>query len=128
MVEILGNALTTMMPRFLSHPIIARSMRRYLAAMIEQQSGRIRWDFVERLQKSKLEVRWVMFAKIDETIQEIRNAVQRGIARKEKGKEEAAKRETEIRTDLDHLYALKERALRILDRSGRHPDQHHLGS
>ncbi|PIX85521.1 MAG: dynamin, partial [Nitrospirae bacterium CG_4_10_14_3_um_filter_53_41] len=94
MVEILGNALTTMMPRFLSHPIIARSMRRYLAAMIEQQSGRIRWDFVERLQKSKLEVRWVMFAKIDETIQEIRNAVQRGIARKEKGKEEAAKRET----------------------------------
>ncbi|OIP61287.1 MAG: dynamin [Nitrospirae bacterium CG08_land_8_20_14_0_20_52_24] len=128
MVEILGNALTTMMPRFLSHPIIARSMRRYLAAMIEQQSGRIRWDFVERLQKSKLEVRWVMFAKIDETIQEIRNAVQRGIARKEKGKEEAAKRETEIRTDLDHLYALKERALRILDRSGRHPDPHHLGS
>ena len=128
MVEILGNALTTMMPRFLSHPIIARSMRRYLAAMIEQQSGRIRWDFVERLQKSKLEVRWVMFAKIDETIQEIRNAVQRGIARKEKGKEEAAKRETEIRTVLDQLYALKERALRILDRSGRHPDQHHLGS
>ena len=128
MVEILGNALTTMMPRFLSHPIIARSMRRYLAAMIEQQSGRIRWDFVERLQKSKLEVRWVMFAKIDETIQEIRNAVQRGIARKEKGKEEAAKRETEIRTDLDHLYALKERTLRILDRSGRHPDPHHLGS
>lgn len=128
MVEILGNALTTMMPRFLSHPIIARSMRRYLAAMIEQQSGRIRWDFVERLQKSKLEVRWVMFAKIDETIQEIRNAVQRGIARKEKGKEEAAKRETEIRTVLDQLYALKERALRILDRSGRHPDPHHLGS
>ena len=128
MVEILGNALTTMMPRFLSHPIIARSMRRYLAAMIEQQSGRIRWDFVERLQKSKLEVRWVMFAKIDETIQEIRNAVQRGIARKEKGKEEAAKRETEIRTVLDQLYALKERALRILDRSSRHPDPHHLGS
>jgi len=128
MVEILGNALTTMMPRFLSHPIIARSMRRYLAAMIEQQSGRIRWDFVERLQKSKLEVRWVMFAKIDETIQEIRNAVQRGIARKEKGKEEAAKRETEIRTDLDHQYGLKERALRILDHSGRHPDPHHLGS
>jgi hypothetical protein len=113
MVEILGDALTSLMPRFVSHPVIVRSMRRYLAAMIEQQSGRIRWDFVERLQKSKLEVRWVLFGRIDDAIQGIKDAVERGMAQKEKGQEDVTRRAAEIRSELEELYELKERVLKI---------------
>lgn len=121
MMEILGEALTTVMPRFVSHPIIIRSMRRYLTAMIEQQSGRIRWDFVERLQKSKLKVRWVMFGRIDDTVQGIREAVKRGMAQREKGKREAEQRAAEIACDLQQLYALKEKVLALREMTAAPP-------
>ncbi len=94
MIEMLGNALTTILPSFLSRRLVFNSMKTHLTEMIDRQAGRIRWDFVERLQKCRLDFRWEMSNRIDEVIKRIKDAIESGMARKgseEKGIEETKK-------------------------------------
>jgi GTPase SAR1 family protein len=108
MVEMLGEAITSLMPRFISNRIVTRAMRRYLHEMIEQQAGRIRWDFLNRLQKSRLEFRWQMLGKIDETARGIREAVRKGVEDRTRGEETARQREEEVKKDRESLYAIRD--------------------
>ena len=114
MIEMLGDALTSLMPRFISNRIVYKNMRKYLLEMIERQSGRIRWDFVDRLQKSRLEFRWQMLGRIDETIKGIREAIERGIEYRQKSQEELMRRQEEIEKELDRLYNVKNRIVEII--------------
>ena len=118
MIEMLGDALTSLMPRFISNRIVYKNMRKYLLEMIERQSGRIRWDFVDRLQKSRLEFRWQMLGRIDETIKGIREAIERGIEYRQKSQEELTRRQDEIEKELDRLYTLKNRIVGIIRATG----------
>ncbi len=118
MIEVLGDALTLLMPRFLSKRIVHRNMKKYLLEMIDRQAGRIRWSFVERLQKSRLEFRWQMLGRIDEAIKGIREAVQKGIESRKRGAEEAKRQEKEVGDELDRLYSLRDSALRIKEQAG----------
>lgn len=115
MIEMLGDALTSLMPKFISNRIVYRNMKKYLLEMIERQSGRIRWDFVDRLQKSRLEFRWQMLGRIDETIKGIREAIQKGIEYRRKSQEELARRQKEIEEELDKLYNVKNRIIEIIN-------------
>ena len=119
MIEMLGDALTSLMPRFISNRIVYKNMRKYLLEMIERQSGRIRWDFVDRLQKSRLEFRWQMLGRIDETIKGIREAIERGIEYRQKSQEELTRRQDEIKKELDRLYTLKNRIVGIIRATGQ---------
>ncbi|GBD99371.1 bacterial dynamin-like protein [bacterium BMS3Abin07] len=118
MIEMLGEALTSLMPRFVSNRIVRRTMKKYLLEMIERQSGRIRWDFIDRLQKSRLEFRWQMLGKIDETVKGIGEAVRKGLEERKKGEETARKREVEVKEELDRLYILKEKILKTKESTG----------
>jgi tRNA U34 5-carboxymethylaminomethyl modifying GTPase MnmE/TrmE len=115
MIEMLGEALTSLMPRFISNRIIYKHMKSYLLEMIERQSGRIRWDFVDRLQKSQREFRWQMMERIDETIRGIRDAIKKGLDYREKGSEELNVRQREVQEELEKLQDLKKRISRIID-------------
>ncbi|NOY65672.1 MAG: hypothetical protein GXO97_09825 [Nitrospirae bacterium] len=114
MIEMLGDALTSLMPKFISNRIVYKNMKKYLLEMIERQSGRIRWDFVDRLQKSRLEFRWQMLGRINETIKGIREAIQKGIEYRRKSREELARRQQEIEEELDKLYNVKSRIMEII--------------
>ncbi len=116
MIEMLGEALTSLMPRFLSNKIIYKNMKNYLLEMIERQAGRIRWDFVDRLQKSRLEFRWQMLGRIDETIKGIKEAIQRGIEYQRQSKEELVKRQQEIEVELKALKNIKDRITSIIQK------------
>jgi len=113
MIEMLGDALTSVLPSFLGKPLVFRGMKRYLADMIDRQAGRIRWDFVDRLQKSRRDFRWEMLAKIKETVDGISNAVRRGSEQRQKGIEEVMQREKEITAELQRLYSLKSHVMAI---------------
>jgi septin family protein len=114
MIEMLGDALTSLLPKFISNRIVYKNMKKYLLEMIERQSGRIRWDFVDRLQKSRLEFRWQMLGRIDETIKGIREAIHRGIEYRRKSQKELIRRQKEIEEELDKLYNVKNRIVEII--------------
>ena len=116
MIEMLGEALTSLMPRFLSNKIIYKNMKNYLLEMIERQAGRIRWDFVDRLQKSRLEFRWQMLGRIDETIKGIKEAIEKGIEYQKQSKEELQRRQLKIQEELRNLRSIKEKISGIIDR------------
>ncbi len=113
MIEMLGDALTSLMPRFVSNRIIRKNMREYMLEMIERQSGRIRWDFVDRLRKSRLEFRWEMYDRIDKTIRGIEGAVRKGIEIRKRSKEEAAQAEELVSKELSRLKELKDEVTSI---------------
>ncbi len=115
MIEMLGEALTSLMPRFISNRVIYKNMKKYLLEMIERQSGRIRWDFVDRLQKSQREFRWQMMERIDETTKGIRDAIKKGLDYREKGSEELDVRQREMLEELKKLQDVKERISRIME-------------
>ncbi|RME64568.1 MAG: dynamin [Nitrospirae bacterium] len=107
MIEMLGEALTSFLPKFLSHRIVYRAMRTYLLEMVERQSGRIRWDFVDRLQRSRREFRFQMLQKIADTVEGIRQAIEKGIKLKQLNEEEAEGKKAHLEGELRSLSSLK---------------------
>ncbi len=107
MVEMLGEALTSLLPKFISNAIVKRSMKNYMLEMIERQAGRIRWDFVERLQKSRLEFRWQMLQRIEETSKGIKDAVSSALRVRTESTEEMEASRQQVEQNLQRLHELK---------------------
>lgn len=84
-LEVLSKSLTLSLPKFVGDKIILKKMKEYLHEMIDTQSGRVRFDFAERLDKSKLDFRWEMFERIEATIEGISKAIEKGLSQKSKG-------------------------------------------
>ncbi len=115
-LELLTTSLTLALPRFISSTIILKKIHEYMHQMIDQQSGRIRFDFAERLDKSKLDFRWAMLQRIEATIEGISTAIEKGMNQRNKGEKEVEKRkqalsETAQKLDdaRDNLLAIKNR-------------------
>jgi hypothetical protein len=115
MLEVLSKSFTLSLPKFVGDKIILKKMKEYLHEMIETQSGRVRFDFAERLDKSKLDFRWEMFERIEATIKGISSAIEKGMNQKSKGEKAVGERkaillETQERMDVirDKLVTLRE--------------------
>ncbi len=117
MIEMLGNALTTILPSFLSRRLVFNSMKGYLTEMIDRQAGRIRWDFVERLQKCRLDFRWEMSNRIDEVIKRIKDAIESGMARKGSKAKEIEEAKKLLIEKVDRLKEIKAGLLQPLEPS-----------
>jgi|GEM_PF-87490 len=90
-LELLVSSLTFSLPKFIGEKIILKKMKEFLHQVIDMQSGRIRYDFAERLDKSKLDFRWEMLKRIEATIEGISTAIDKGISQRsmsEKGLQE----------------------------------------
>jgi len=111
-LEMLTSSITWSLPRFISGKIIFKKAREYLKEMIEMQGGRIRWDFVKRLDRSTLEFRQEMLQRIEHTIRGIRSAIDKGMDEKTRG-EDAVKRRAEEITGLRQT--IEQTTQRILD-------------
>lgn len=85
MLEVLSKSLTLSLPKFVGDKIILKKMKEYLREMIDTQSGRVRFDFAERLDKSKLDFRWEMYERIEATIKGISSAIEKGMSQKSRG-------------------------------------------
>ena len=56
-LTMLTTSLTFALPKLLGDKIIMRGMREFALQVIDQQAGRFRYDFIERLEKSKTDFR-----------------------------------------------------------------------
>lgn len=108
-LEMLAGALTLSLPKFIGEKIILKKMREYLHQVVDVQSGRVRYDFAERLDKSKLDFRWEMLQRIEATVEGIETAIKRGMAERNKGLEEVEDRKRSLYKTMVRMDSLREK-------------------
>jgi GTPase SAR1 family protein len=112
-LEMLTSSLTLALPRFVGRKVILKKMRQFAREAAEIQSGRVRYDFAERLDKSKLDFRREMLQRIEATVEGISVAITRGMADRDKGEREAAGRAEALLAEAARLEAARQSLLQL---------------
>jgi hypothetical protein len=112
-LELITQSFTFMLPRFISNRIFMKNSRELLLEMIDKQGGRIRFDFTERLNKSKYDFRWKMLQEIETTIEGISSAINKGMDNKSKGEASVEKRKEELSAIASQIDGVKGRLVEI---------------
>ncbi len=87
--ESVGKIISyTFLPSAVVHRKIRNELTKKLPEKVDMNCGRIRSDFVDRINKSAIELRWGMREKLKETIQFVEEAVGQALKLKEKSGEE----------------------------------------
>jgi GTPase SAR1 family protein len=113
-LELLRSSVIFALPGFISNRVIAKKIKEFLHEMIDKQGGRVRFDFTERLQKSKLDFRWKMLQRIEATIEGISSAINKGMNEKAKGEIAIKQRRNSCLETIGHINQLRERIADIL--------------
>ncbi len=108
-LEMLTSSLTLALPKFIGNRIIFKKIKEYMLQVIDIQGGRLRYDFAERLDKSKLEFRWEMLQKIEATIEGIGTAIEKGMNQRAKGEQEVNERTQTLSKVAGKLDELRDR-------------------
>jgi FKBP-type peptidyl-prolyl cis-trans isomerase 2 len=114
----LASSLTLALPKFIGDRIIMKKMKEYLLQVIDIQSGRVRYDFAERMDKSKLEFRWEMLQRIDATIEGISTAIEKGINQRSRGEKEVEERKQVLLEMSQKLNETGNRLMYIKEQAG----------
>jgi GTP-binding protein EngB required for normal cell division len=117
-LEMLASSLTLALPKFIGDRIIMKKMKEYLLQVIDIQSGRVRYDFAERMDKSKLEFRWEMLQRIDATIEGISTAIEKGINQRSRGEKEVEERKQVLLEMSQKLNETGNRLMYIKEQAG----------
>lgn len=112
-LEMLASSLTLALPKFIGDRIILKKMKEYMLQVVDVQSGRVRYDFAERLDKSKLEFRWEMLQKIDATIEGISTAIQKGMNQRSRGEKEVEERKQVLSGMMQKMNGINKRLMEI---------------
>ncbi len=115
-LELLRTSLVLSLPGFISNRLIINRMKEFLHEMIDKQGGRVRFDFVERLNKSKLDFRWKMLQRLEATIDGISSAINKGMNERVKGETAVKERKRLCLEAITHINGLKDRIRRIQER------------
>ncbi|MEW6408705.1 MAG: dynamin family protein [Nitrospirota bacterium] len=113
MLEVLTTSFTLSLPKFIGDKIILKKMKEYMLEMIDMQGGRIRFDFAERLDKSKLDFRWEMLQRIEATIEGISTAIEKGMNQRTKGEKEVVERKQALLETAQKLNRLSAKLIEI---------------
>jgi len=109
------STLDTLLPKGMFKKLVLSRLPGEIREDIDRNCGRIRYDFLERMQKSALQFRWTLGEKIDSVIGGIRSANERAKKIKAMGIEKTAARLSEIEHELSELKAI----LASLNRHGK---------
>lgn len=79
-LELLQIALTSALPQFLTKKMVLKKMKESVVELLDRHCGRVRYDLVNRIQKTVKEFQKELTQKIDETLEAIRLSFQKAIA------------------------------------------------
>ncbi|MDD5643810.1 MAG: hypothetical protein PHX53_19320, partial [Syntrophales bacterium] len=115
-LEILQMTVSSLLPRALTKGLLLKKLLENVTDLVDKHCGRLRYDFHQRLGEIAREFRQTWLAKMDETIQSIRQALARVRTQKQVRAETTAVRTGELDQRLaavlkaeGELLALKER-------------------
>ncbi|MEW6162280.1 MAG: dynamin family protein [Nitrospirota bacterium] len=113
MLEFLTTSFTLSLPKFIGEKIILKKIKEYILEMADVQGGRIRYDFVKRLDKSKLDFRWEMLQRIEATIEGISTAVEKGMSQRAKGEKDIKERKAVLLETEKRMNEIKDNLIQI---------------
>jgi GTPase Era involved in 16S rRNA processing len=82
-LEILQMTVAGLLPRALTRGLLLKKLLENVVELVDKHCGRLRWDFHQRLQEIARDFRQDWFAKIDDTTQSIRQALERARSQKQ---------------------------------------------
>ena len=82
-LELLQMGVTSLLPRALTKGLLLRKLLENVRELVDQHCGRVRYDLERRLEEIVKEFRRTWLAKVDDTTQSIRQALERAKAQKQ---------------------------------------------
>ncbi|HYA03405.1 MAG TPA: dynamin family protein [Syntrophobacteria bacterium] len=82
-LELLQMGVTSLLPRALTKGLLLRKLLENVQELVDQHCGRVRYDFDRRLEEIAKEFRRTWLAKVDDTIQSVRQALERARVQKQ---------------------------------------------
>lgn len=96
MIDALSKSIILSLPKIIGDKILLKNFKNYIITVVDMQAGNLRYDFAERLNKSKIKFKWEMVDKINASIDGIEKAIKKGLESKDKSEEEINNREREL--------------------------------
>jgi GTP-binding protein EngB required for normal cell division len=112
-LEMLASSMTLALPKFIGDRVLLRKIREFIPQVIDVQSGRVRYDFGERLEKSMLDFKREMLRKIDATVEGISVAIKRGMEKRSRSEEEVERRTEAIQDSSKQLDGIRDSLMRV---------------
>ncbi|HTP67199.1 MAG TPA: dynamin family protein [Geobacteraceae bacterium] len=97
------------LPRFISDRLILKRMKEHVQEMVDMQSGRVRYDFAVRLDKSVQAFRREMLRRIEATVENIETALEKGTRLRDSGEREFSSRSKTLQEAVAKLDEIRER-------------------
>ncbi len=108
-IVIVGRSALHALPKFIGDRLVLKASLRYGDELVDTQAGRLRYDFVQRLQKSESDFRKIMLDRIDSTLEGIERAVTKGLEVNETNSAEAQKQKQRLQHNLEQLHGFDKR-------------------
>lgn len=96
MIDALSTSITLSLPKIIGDKVLLKNFKNYISSVVDMQAGNVRYDFAERLNKSKIKFKWEMLDKINASLDGIENAIKKGLESKDKSETEIKEREMEL--------------------------------
>jgi GTP-binding protein EngB required for normal cell division len=110
----LSSSLMMMLPKFLATKLVLRRRRTVALELVDTQSGRLRYDFEQRVLRSAQDARRHMVKRIQSTLAVIEAAIDNGAAAQRRGAGEASAALAQLKRTEQTLLAIESR-VRALD-------------
>jgi GTPase SAR1 family protein len=108
-LEMLASGMTFALPGAIGKRLVLRSMKRFAADVVDRQSGRIRHDFTQRLDRSRRDFGWELEQRLNAAVEGIEAAVRKGMREKDEGERRMEKRKLELGELIQGVDALQSR-------------------
>ncbi|NSW87073.1 MAG: hypothetical protein HPY84_12215 [Syntrophobacteraceae bacterium] len=103
----------------LANRMIVSKRKRHMIETIDMQAGRIRFDFVDRLNRSKLKFRSGIMKNIEATVEGIGSAIEKGMELKSRSEEGAAEMREALLEGLGQVDELRGEVESIKEAAGK---------
>lgn len=115
-LEILQMTVTSLLPRALTKGLLLKKLLENVSELVDKHCGRLRYDFHQRLQEIALDFRQTWLAKIDDTTQSIRQALERARAQKQTSAQAVATRAGQLDQSLAEILKAEAQLLALKER------------
>jgi tRNA U34 5-carboxymethylaminomethyl modifying GTPase MnmE/TrmE len=107
-----------LLPARAARRLIERDIRQRIPELVGKHSGRLRWDFIQRLERSRRELQLALDERLDGTIEGLRAGIERSERDRQRSADDALRAEDEIRADRQRLDRLRRAFQTALSGSG----------
>ncbi len=115
-LEILQMTVTSLLPRALTKGLMLKKLLENVTELVDKHCGRLRYDFNRRLQEIARDYRQTWLAKVDDTTQGIRQALERARAQKQSSAQAVATRAGELDERLQEVLQAETQLLAFKER------------